>query len=152
MSFFRPFFLLSGCCLCFVSCAQTRPKAGATSQANLDKSAWYVAQEEPLTFCPKGHALPKCEWGHTVGEYVYLEDRKTRFFVPAGAQHAHFRKQALAVREATLSPEFKRRRKSEKAADLVAEVILRLIVAGLWVYGGAQGESLPVAAGALGAN
>lgn len=65
-----------------------------------DPVEWYVASREPLTYCPKGHQLPRPGTVEMIGaEYVYLADRKTRFHIPQGCM-AH-RNQALELREAS---------------------------------------------------
>lgn len=133
-----------------VSCAERQssspPSAG---KASLEKTNWYVASKEPLTFCPKGYSLPKSERSYTVGEYVYLSDRKTRFFIPIGKDGARCRKEALAVRESSLTTEDKMRRRTYNTVEVVSGLLLRLSMFGLAAgaaAGGSPSEALMEAA------
>lgn len=87
-----------------ISCGSApRPAPPApASAATVESAGWYVASRDPLTFCPKGHALPGVKFGIIDGEYVYLADRSSRFFVPAGKDAQYYRNQALIAREASL--------------------------------------------------
>lgn len=68
---------------------------------SLDNAGWYVASKEPLTFCPKGHNLPGVKFGILDGEYVYLADRSSRFYIPTGKYAQYYRNQALIARDAS---------------------------------------------------
>ena len=117
----RHFLTLSVCCLILVSCA-TQPASEASASAKLEQTNWYVASREPLTFCPKGYTLPEIQYGYLEGEYVYLSDRQTRFFIPRGKDEPRFRKEALVVRESSLSESFKRRRTVDEVVNFVLAV------------------------------
>ena len=72
--------------------------------AELSKAGWYVAAEKPLTFCPTGHSLPAAEtMSIASGEWVYLHDKQTRFWIPRGKDSQTYCKQAMAVRTAALT-------------------------------------------------
>jgi hypothetical protein len=82
-------------CLLLAQCVRGPVKPDPAAPVDL-----YVASREPLTYCPKGHQLPRPDTGERIGaEYVYLADRKTRFYIPHGCM-AH-RNQALELREAS---------------------------------------------------
>lgn len=123
-----------GCCLCLclVSCAE-RPASPAASaeKASLEKTNWYVASREPLTLCPKGYSLPGPEDGRTMAEYVYLGDRKTRFFIPSGASTMRFREEALAAREVSLGFGQRLNRSMKTTGErLFALTVLTPVIAG----------------------
>ncbi|MBX7211087.1 MAG: hypothetical protein K1X78_22465 [Verrucomicrobiaceae bacterium] len=84
------------------STPQPAPSAAPVGAATVESSGWYVASQDPLTFCPKGYKLPGVKYGILDGEYVYLADRKSRFFIPTGKDAQRCRKQALVAREASL--------------------------------------------------
>lgn len=109
------------------SCSTSKKEAAVVDpQKALAQTQWYEATREPLTYCPKGHVLPTPKWGMTTGEYVYLADRKSRFYIPEGKDHAHYRQQALAVREASLAVGEKHLQSHESVAKLVGGCLLRL--------------------------
>lgn len=77
--------------------------------------AWDAAAHAPLTYCPKGHQLPAAGSASAQGaEFIYLMDRKTRYFIPPGC--ADHRRQALALREASKDA----RTRAEERALMVA--------------------------------
>lgn len=63
---------------------------------------WYIAQRDPLTYCPKGHQLPpsRAVFG-PAPIYVYLADRTTRFYIPPRA--TSHQQQALELRQLSKS-------------------------------------------------
>jgi hypothetical protein len=76
---------------------------------------WDAAAHAPLTYCPKGHRLPAAGSASAQGaEFIYLMDRKTRYFIPPGC--ADHRRQALALREASKDA----RTRAEERALMVA--------------------------------
>lgn len=87
-------------CLVVASC-KSAPQPPPPA-ASVESAGWYVASKEPLTFCPKGYKLPGVQFGRLDGEYVYLADRSSRFYVPVGKDAQFYRKQALVAREASL--------------------------------------------------
>ena len=70
--------------------------------ASVESAGWHVASKEPLTFCPNGYKLPGVQYGILDGEYVYLADRNSRFYIPGGKYAQFYRKQALVARDASL--------------------------------------------------
>lgn len=87
--------------LAFVMASCQSAPQQAQPAASLESAGWYVASEEPLTFCPKGYKLPGVQFGILDGEYVYLADRSSRFYIPTGTGAQYYRKQALVAREAS---------------------------------------------------
>lgn len=83
------------------SAPQPAPVA-APAVGEARSAGWYVAKKEPLTFCPKGYQIPGMQFGILDGEYVYLADRSSRFFVPKGRDAQFYRQQALVARDASL--------------------------------------------------
>lgn len=88
--------------LAFVMASCQSAPQQAQPAASLESAGWYVASEEPLTFCPKGYKLPGVQFGILDGEYVYLADRSSRFYIPTGTGAQYYRKQALVAREQSL--------------------------------------------------
>lgn len=87
-------------CFVIVSCRSATEPPQPT--ASVESGGWYVASEEPLTFCPNGYKLPGVQYGILDGEYVYLADRKSRFYIPKGTGAQYYRNQALVARDASL--------------------------------------------------
>ncbi|HBJ83026.1 MAG TPA: hypothetical protein DDZ88_03960 [Verrucomicrobiales bacterium] len=68
-------------CLLLTQCAHFDKK---TVEPKVhDRSEWYIASKEPLTYCPKGRVLPAANPFEKV-TFVYLPDRRTRFYIPPG--------------------------------------------------------------------
>lgn len=78
-------------------CAHRPPAPDSTISRKESPLEWYVAQRDPLTYCPQGHKLPppRAAYG-PAPTYVYLADRSTRFYIPPGAARHH--EQALELR------------------------------------------------------
>ena len=94
---------IAGCILfCFVIVSCRSAPEQPQPAASVESAGWYVASEEPLTFCPKGYKVPGVQFGILDGEYVYLADRNSRFYIPGGQYAQFYRKQALVAREASL--------------------------------------------------
>lgn len=92
-----------GCILfCFVIVSCRSAPEPPQPAASVESGGWYVASEEPLTFCPNGYKLPGVQYGILDGEYVYLADRKSRFYIPGGKGAQYYRNQALVARDASL--------------------------------------------------
>ena len=118
-----------------IGCASPKPATQVDPSQALEKSHWYVATTTPLTFCPKGYSLPSPRWGVTTGEYVYLADRKTRFFMPAGKDNVKYRNEALAVREASLGAGEKLNRPTDATINWVSKTLLRLMLTSAFIIG-----------------
>lgn len=78
-----------------------------------------MAARDPLTYCPKDHALPANGSRRNAGDgYVYLADHSARFYIPRDCL-AH-RKQALEWRTQSKSII---RRSGETAATVVSSLL-----------------------------
>jgi len=65
------------------------------------KMEWQVIGHNPLTYAPKGVKPPETvSASSSVPEYVYLADRRTRFYIPPLA--VEYRQRALAARAESL--------------------------------------------------
>ena len=102
MNSFRPAASLL-VCMGMIACASQEKPARRAHPPAEDLKAWYVASQEPLTFCPRGYSPPPAQSCLAEGAYVYLADRKTRFYIPAGSDTLAYRHRALATREASFS-------------------------------------------------
>lgn len=80
-------------CLLITQCAHSDKKTVAPML--YDRREWYIASQDPLTYCPKGRVLPAANPFEKV-TYVYLPDRRTRFYIPPGDKR--HQQQALAWR------------------------------------------------------
>ena len=132
----RACLLLAGCLL-LSHCAQREPAAPPSP----DQVEWYIARKEPLTFCPKGQHLPDQtvpSWGD---EYVYLADRRTRFYIPP--KHLGHRSQALALRQASLKENGMLPSSTQQTFQWVAKNTLRLLLLPALVsVGGEDGDGV----------
>ena len=79
-----------------IACTSQQKPVQRTNPTSDELKGWYVATQSPLTFCPKGYSLPPVRFRVAEGEYVYLGDRKTRFYIPSGC--LLHRQQALELR------------------------------------------------------
>lgn len=102
-------------------------------------TGWYMACQDPLVYSPKGVKVPLAGGVPSPGlYYVVLSDGRTRFYVPPYNREA--RKQALQLREASLSEREKLGRSTQSAAAWVASTALRLALTGVGAVG--QGGEL----------
>lgn len=107
--------LIAAACFCLSHCASK----AAAPQTPAPKVEWYVAARDPLTYCPKGHVLPRTGTRRNAGDgYVYLADHSARFYIPRGCL-AH-RKQALELRTQSKSII---RRSGETAATVISSLL-----------------------------
>jgi len=117
----RSFLLITSLVL-LTQCAHRQE---TSKQAPAHKVEWYIASKEPLTYCPKGQRLPKegelPEWGT---EYIFLADRRTRFYIPP--QHPHHRQQALALKLASSKEPHQLGKDTQQTMKWVASTPLRL--------------------------
>jgi hypothetical protein len=81
--------------LCLCQCAHPEKKPGVADKA-APQVEWYIASQDPLTYCPKGHALPAGK-SSEFSTFVYLADRRTRFYIPPKAMAPY--RQALQLRQ-----------------------------------------------------
>jgi len=61
---------------------------------------WYIASQEPVTLCPKGHQIPAAGTTARIGTFVLLADRRTRFYIPP-EHSSYFMRDALEIRQAS---------------------------------------------------
>lgn len=123
-------------CLLLCHCVQ-RSKQEA-------KVVWYIASKSPLTYCPKGHRLPA--QGTLAAEYVYLGDRKTRFYIPPG--RLLHRQQALELRALSKPKNHHYAGESPTVEDTIRWVykavyrttVTGIVLAGMMVGGGAPAD------------
>lgn len=104
---------------------------------------WYLGRTEPPTYCPTGIQLPvQGSEQERRAAYVVLGDNRTRLFIPATDfdRAMACQKQALALREASLSHGQKAARFGRKSARLAKDSAIFLVVAAA-VTPGASGMS-----------
>lgn len=121
-SLIRRFLAFSVLSIALGQCAHDKQASPAATEA---KNDWQMVSRDPLTYAPKGFTPPAAGSYDAVGaEYVYLADRKTRFYVPP--RKKEFRAQALAIREASKN----QADKMHENAEAVVEGVLR---GGVWL-------------------
>lgn len=115
-------------CLCCALAACTQ--GGARQCANIEPNVdWYVGQEKPLIFCPKGFKIPSRGQNERSGcTFVVLGDGQTRFYIPQGPRGPGFRQQALAYRKASLSPAGQKLAKFKETTSDAVSLLLTLVV------------------------
>lgn len=121
----------------FVHCAGHQTTQQSVKHGKVTPVEWYLAQRDPLTYCPKGHKLPppRAAYG-PIPTYVYLEDRSTRFYIPPHAER--HQEQALELRHLSKS---KTQGLSTAPPTVngtilwVGRALARTAVTGVWVTG-----------------
>lgn len=128
---------LAACLILLSQCAHREP-AELPPPAHVE---WYIAQNEPLTFCPKGQHLPDQTVPSRGEEYIYLADRRTRFYIPP--KHLVHRSQALALRQASLKENGMLPSSTQQTFQWVAKNTLRLLLLPALVsVGGEDGDGV----------
>lgn len=85
-----------------VHCAHPSGSTESVKPGKGSSVEWYIAQRDPLTYCPTGHKLPppRAPYG-SAPAYVYLADRSARFYIPPYAER--HQEQALQLRQLSKS-------------------------------------------------
>lgn len=112
--------LVSG--LSLSQCAHSDKKPGVTDQA-APQVEWYIASQDPLTYCPKGHALPTGK-SSEFSTFVYLADRRTRFYIPPKAMAPY--RQALQLRQESTTASQRVFASSENTVEWVSKRLMQL--------------------------
>ncbi|MBL9129897.1 MAG: hypothetical protein JNG86_01765 [Verrucomicrobiaceae bacterium] len=113
--------------LALLSCLFSVCACGTKAPPSSAKVEWYIASQEPLTYCPKGHTVPTSNNGVRKIEFVYLADRRTRFYIPDGCM-AH-RAQALDLRWKSRSWGHKSAEATMQKVNLLLSGMLQTVVA-----------------------
>jgi hypothetical protein len=133
-------------CLGMTACSSQQNSVQQTRPSSDELKGWYVAAKDPLTFCPRGYSLQSDRKEYR-GEYVYLTDRKTRFFIPPGKDNLACLKQALAAKNASMSDNKKITRSVSSQIARVGKVVCRTVVTGFVLtasmIGGAPADDSP---------
>jgi hypothetical protein len=94
---------------------------------------WYVASTNPVTMCPKGFVVPAFKPSQAP-TFVYLADRRTRFYIPP--RNVAAMNQALAVREASITVPDKVFRTTEGILTFIGQFTILTLYAAARVGGG----------------
>lgn len=114
--------------LSLCQCAHSDPKPVADKAAL--RTEWYIASQDPPTYCPTGHVLPAAT-PFEQATFVYLPDRRTRFYIPP--KDERHKQQALAWR-ASAPPAPEAPRQDRLSAKQVAQgVAVSVILSPLWL-------------------
>jgi hypothetical protein len=127
-------------CMSMIACTSREKPVQCTNPSSDEWKGWYVAAQDPRTLCPRGHSLPQDRADVYVGDYVYLPDRKTRFFIPPGQVNLTYRDQALAAREASFTDTERFKRSVASKAAFVGNTVGSLAVMTLVAMGQAGGS------------
>ncbi len=85
------------CAFAMANLSQCAHSKKATFDHALSGTGWYIASQNPPTFCPKGCTLPNSGSPEAArAEYIQMPDRLTRYYIPPGC--ARHRQIALQLR------------------------------------------------------